>query len=227
MLSHTSFRTKAVAIAALFLAPAAACGVLVVPDGLSPGDTYHYAFVTDGTTTATSTDIADYNTFVQNEAQRAGAYTKDWGIQWFAIGSTATVDARENAVVSAPVYMLDGTQIATGYADMWAPKYINISVEGVAITEVRIWTGSNLDGTTSSNPLGNPNENTATLTDVFTNETVIHSQAPKTYAARMYGLSEILCVGYCIAIPEPSMLYVWSGLATAGVWVSLRRRRKP
>ena len=60
MLSHTSVRTKSVAIAALFLAPAAACGVLVVPDGVFPGETYHYAFVTSGTRDATSTDIADY-----------------------------------------------------------------------------------------------------------------------------------------------------------------------
>ena len=90
-----------------------------MPDGLSRGDTYHLAFVTSGTRDATSTDIADYNTFVQNEAQRAGAITKDWGIQWFAIGSTATKNAHDNAEVRAPVYMLDGTQIATGYFDMW------------------------------------------------------------------------------------------------------------
>ena len=81
---------------------------VLVPDGLQPGDMYHLVFVTEGTRDATSTDIADYNAFVQAEAERPGAITENFGIEWFAIGSTATVDARDNAVVEAPVYLLDG-----------------------------------------------------------------------------------------------------------------------
>ena len=65
MLSNTSYRTRVLAIAALFLAPVAACADIVVPAGLSPGDTYHLAFVTYETTNATSYNIDDYNSFVQ------------------------------------------------------------------------------------------------------------------------------------------------------------------
>ena len=69
------------------------------------GDTYHLAFVTLGTRNGISADIGDYNTFVQGAADAAGIGVTE-SVTWKAIGSTATVDAKDNAVVSAPVYNL-------------------------------------------------------------------------------------------------------------------------
>jgi hypothetical protein len=38
------------------------------PAGLTPGESFRIVFVTDGTRDAASTNIADYNTFVTNDA---------------------------------------------------------------------------------------------------------------------------------------------------------------
>lgn len=86
-------------VIATVLAATSARAEVFVPPGLNPGDEYHLVFVTEGTRDATSHDIADHNAFVQAEAEREGATTEDFGIHWFAIGSTATVNARDNALV--------------------------------------------------------------------------------------------------------------------------------
>lgn len=88
------------------------------PADLPPGSTYHVAFVTSTTRDAASTDIADYNAFVQGRADAAGIGSS-LGITWKVIGSTATAAANVNALVSGPVYGLDGVKIADDYADMW------------------------------------------------------------------------------------------------------------
>ena len=53
----------------------AATPIDTVPTTLSPGDQYRLVFVTSTTTTATSTDINTYNTFVNNLAITAGLDT--------------------------------------------------------------------------------------------------------------------------------------------------------
>jgi hypothetical protein len=44
---------------------------LLTPTGLMPGDHFRFVFVTDGTRDVTSSNIADYNNFVNSQA--AGA----------------------------------------------------------------------------------------------------------------------------------------------------------
>ena len=93
----------------------------VVPADLNPGDPYHLVFVTQGMRDGTSAAIADYDAFVNAEAALNPSVTGT-GVQWYAIASTASVSARDHAVVGAnvPVYLLDGTtKIADGYADIW------------------------------------------------------------------------------------------------------------
>ena len=87
-------RIHIAAIVAIVVVTTWARATVLVPDGLQPGDMYHLVFVTEGTRDATSIDIADYNAFVQAEAERSEATTENFGIDWFAIGSTAMVDAR-------------------------------------------------------------------------------------------------------------------------------------
>ena len=127
-----------------------------VPAGLNPGDVYQLAFVTTGTTTATSAVIQDYNAFVNAQAALNPALTgTNMGVTWSAIGSTTTVNAQTNALVQAPVYLLNSTQIATGFADFWdgsllAP--INIDQFGQSSGATFAWTGSFFDGTVSVPP---------------------------------------------------------------------------
>lgn len=91
-----------------------------VPTGLNPGDTYHIVFVTSGKRDGNSPDIAEYNAFVQGQAALSGALTENWGVEWNAIASAIIgLPAFENAPITAPVYLLDSTLIASGFADMW------------------------------------------------------------------------------------------------------------
>ena len=67
------------------------------PSGLSGGDTFRLIFVTSETRTAQSTDIDDYNAWVQSVVARNGhARLLPYGGLVKVIGSTTTFDAREN-----------------------------------------------------------------------------------------------------------------------------------
>ena len=67
------------------------------PSGLGGGDTFRLIFVTSETRTAESADIDDYNSWVQGVVARGGhANLLSYGGLVTVIGSTTTVDAREN-----------------------------------------------------------------------------------------------------------------------------------
>lgn len=133
------------------------------PTGLNPGDRYQLVFVTEGATDATSIDIAYYNAFVQSEATRSGALTENIATNWTAIASTTSsfgpsgTDAWINALVSAPVYRVDGFLVATGFEDMWdgtlntAISYDQFgdTASGDAVRQFP-WTGSASDGTVAA-----------------------------------------------------------------------------
>lgn len=91
---------SAVAASLLFGFVCSATHAVLVPPGLNPGDPYHLAFVTSGTRDATASDIGTYNAFVQSEAKRSGSLVAGMGINWFVIGSTFSVAARDNALCS-------------------------------------------------------------------------------------------------------------------------------
>lgn len=106
--------------------PAGQLGILdlAANDGLNPatgnpweiGDTYHLIFITGETTQATSTEISFYNDFVQAEAEKEG-----WGgVDWFVMGSTATTNALDNAVITGPVINIsDQGVLALDATDFW------------------------------------------------------------------------------------------------------------
>ncbi len=134
-----------------------AFGDILVPAGLNPGDKYHLAFVSSTSRDATSSDIGVYNSFVQAAADAAGIGASE-GVVWKAIASTTTpVRARDNALVSAPVYRMDGQQLATGFSDLWdgSPLTASLSLDenGQSVTSI-VFTGTNPNGTLASHPLG-------------------------------------------------------------------------
>lgn len=126
-------------------------GGVVIPTGLTDGDPYHLAFVTSGTRTGNSTDIAVYNTFVQDQAAMNSSLTgTNVGVTYTAIASTETVDASDNALVEAPIYLLDGTtKVADGFSDLWdgtldAP--LDLTQDAILCADCRPWTGTNFGG---------------------------------------------------------------------------------
>ena len=146
---------------------AAQAALVVVPTGLAPGAQYRLVFVTAGTRDATSTDINDYNTFVTNEATGgtpgidtaldtaldAAGFDPNT-ITWKAIGSTASVAARDNtgtnpSSTGVPIYLIDGNRVANNNADLWDGSIItpiNVTQNDSAPSHPPIYTGTQTNG---------------------------------------------------------------------------------
>ena len=150
-----------VALATLVTASAVQAALVVVPPGLNPGDQYRLVFVTDGKRDATSTDINDYNTFVTNQVTGSPLATAlttagfNLGtIQWKAIGSTASVTARDNtgtnpSSMGVPIYLIDGNRVADNYPDLWDDSIqtaIGVTQLGSGPGQQLVFTGSDRGG---------------------------------------------------------------------------------
>ena len=165
-----------------------------------PVASYQYVFVTSGTYSEASSDIADYNDFVQAAAD-AGSLTSGLNLEWTAIVSTSGGGiANVNALVSGPVYGLDDTKVADNYADMWDGSLdagIQIDENGDDVGgNVAVYTGSLSTG------VGDNAENDYRLGTTFpevrigrTGNTTggwIQSQAWSNPALQFYALSELV-----------------------------------
>ncbi len=196
----------------------------VVPAGLNPGDSYHLVFVTQSTRDASDFNIGPYNTFVQNQAALNSALTgTDDGVTYRAIGSTENVDARDNALVESPVYLLDGTTlIATGFADMWNSSIVNpiiLDQFATAVTTFNVFTGTDGNGYgVIEDELGNGEAfSSAAGRANQSNLQWINMDSPtKDGQGHFYALSEKLTV-----VPEPATL----ALLLMGGLALLRRKR--
>ena len=133
--------------------------ILQTPAGLNPGDHFRFVFVTDGIRDATSTNIADYDSFVN--AQAGGATYNGVVVNWLAIGSTDSVDAIDHVgQATAPVYLSDGTLVTTTTtpAGLWSGTLVHEINLDLAANPVQtfVWTGTNPSGTGFGGPLGSP-----------------------------------------------------------------------
>ncbi len=115
------------AFCAIFALPLAAA--VIPPIGLSPGSPYQLIFVTADTTQATSSNIADYNSFVQTEAL-ASLSSVVQSASWAAIVSTADVGS-SSASVNAfsdgtyPVYNTAGQLVEpAGGGGLYGPPAV-------------------------------------------------------------------------------------------------------
>ena len=94
----------------------------LTPTGLAVGDQFRLLFLSSTKRDALSSDIADYNTFVQGRAAAGHADIQAYSGGFGAIGCTAAVDARDNTSTTGtgvPIYWLDGTKVADDYADFY------------------------------------------------------------------------------------------------------------
>ncbi|MHC4740453.1 MAG: M60 family metallopeptidase, partial [Planctomycetota bacterium] len=177
------------------------------------GDTYRFAFFTSATTNAVSADISTYNAWVQGLANASTAYNigASDGATWKVIGSTPTVDARDNTATNTGVngtgeaiFLLDGsTVVANDYADLWdgeIQNIIDLTEQGITYTWWP-WTGTNLSGT-ANRPLGNGGDVAQGRSDITT-EWIwrVNTWDPPTTQHNMYALSDPLVI---IAPSDPN-----------------------
>lgn len=233
--SHELLKPRPVlrsAVVAASLAALAATGraaTITNPAGLQAGDPFYVVFVTDGSRDATSTNIADYDSFVANDA---GATTYNGSsVTWQALGTIASgVTAISRFDPDAPIYRLDGVKVANNGTDLWdgtidVPLDVSPTSSGV---DAQVWTGTASDGTedkglggvTTTLPGGDTNvsSNTGNAANTDSGWIDVSDEDPAD-AFRLYGFSSEL-----IAVPEPATATLLAAGAVAAL--SLRRRAR-
>jgi hypothetical protein len=205
---------------------------IVTPAGVSPGQNFYMVFVSASTSTAESSTPSDYDSIVAGDASTAGVDTYNGSpVTWEALASFFNgPDAISRFDPSAPIYLVDGTEVAANGAGLWSGTLqnpIDIEPDGtVATTDAEVWTGTNADGTAASNAngsksLGSPGTPTegagaqfGDATDsnaMWTNDNVFLPEV----ANQLYGFSSELT-----AVPEPAS----AGVLIAGAALALSRR---
>ena len=157
----------------------------LIPDGLKLGDEFRLLFVTDGTREAGSSNIGDYNRFVQNQAARTDlvSLVRDYASQFQVVGGTDTVSARNNTNMTGnggpAIYWVNGDKVADNYGDFYdgnwdSYNWVFQTGEGTSGSNnfVDVYTGSRNDGSIAVNHLGNDQVNSAKLTRSGTAGTV-------------------------------------------------------
>lgn len=202
--------------------------VITVPTDLNVGDSYRLLFVTSTKSEATSTSIATYNSFVNSVADTVPELAD---IDWYAVGSTSSVDARDNTGTNPndngpgfPVYLLDGVRIAADNADLWdgtLPANPQIT-ELRTLMFNRTFTGSTASGVKDTYVLGygaGLNDPIRTGDPRFSDsQWMLAGVQGAGQPAPFYALSEILT-----KVPEPASF----SILVLGVLVLAVGRRRP
>ena len=130
----------------------------LTPSGLVAGNQFRLMFITHTGRKPSSTDIADYNAYVQSQANAGSAHAaiKQYSSGFTVVGSTNDDDARDNTSTTGtgvPIYWLNGVKVADNYADFydgdWDDETNPKNRSGNASSPIagRVWTGSDSDGT--------------------------------------------------------------------------------
>ena len=233
----TRNKTKAVLTLAVV-----AMAVLAVPAQAAPIEPYRLVFITstngtgpDGTGPGSPEGwtIAEFNAHVQGLADAAGigigSGVGDGNTDWFCIGSTADVDARDNTgtnpnvSVGVAIYnLVNDSLVAIDNADLWdgtAVNTINYDETG-ALKSHWPFTGTGPDGTQATanyGPLGQVGGNVAQGQSGVAGNWIHRTWTgdPPGTALPLYAMSEI--------IPEPATM---SLLALGGLALLRRRRNR-
>jgi len=212
---------------------------LSTPAGLNPGDHFRFFFLTSVTRAATSTDIADYNTFVNSQA--SGATYEGNVVSWKAVGSTATVNARDNVGgfgTNVPVYLANGTELAgdlttsTSNKGLWSGLLFTrptIGIDGNSVRASSAYTGSNKDGTRyTGRQLGALGVQYG-APDMLINDLGAYFSAsalPNSIALNFYGVSSELAVPNAVPEIDPAGLGSVLALVLGSLGLLERRRLK-
>ena len=192
------------------------------PDGLAAGDRFRLIFLSSTERDGSSTEIENYNTFVQDLAAAGHSNIQANASQFRAVACTAAVDAVDNTGTSGtgvPIYWLGGNKAADDYADFydgsWDEEVTVRNESGGSITirnsvsTYAAWSGCDHDGTESfegsdSFALGTSTPHLGTL-----NYTITSAYGPlnqdndkdaKALQNYLYGLSPIYRVGEPVVV---------------------------
>ena len=195
-------------------APPTACSAEVTvptdwalkPSGVNAGGKFRLLFASTAKRDASSSNIADYNRFVQGRARAGHSAIRAYGAGFRAVGSTASVDARDNTCstgTGVAIYFLNGNKVADDYSDFydnsWDEERFHRTEYGVNLGGfVQVWTGSNNDGTgANGNELGQarPIETTFSVVDGALSGTLNHQDISYINPRRLFGLSQVFVVG--------------------------------
>ena len=198
------------------------------------GDRFRILFITDNEKpAAASSDIAHYNSCAALAARRSsGWHAEDRYLQFRALVSTATVDARGNTGTAPangssyvkgegePIYWIYfgwGLKVADDYEDFYDGDWD--SVNGTNLSQVlysppQIWTGSSADGTKAgangANAAGGSQvaygtlENRVIEDPDFRTETLYKGLAASATELPIYILSPVITIGAPPATEKPA-----------------------
>ncbi len=190
----------------------------LIPAGLGPGDGFRLLAKTKSPLKpdSISTDVADYNDYVQEQVRTRGHMAvQDYADDFQVLGSTAAVNVRTNTGTTGsggvPIYWLNGERVADDYGDFydgtWSNKNNDRGVAGDLITgnsssaRQLLCTGTADDGTTTDLPLGggDPDNNgtsECTATSIaITSNTLGSDVLYVSGRARYLALSNVFQVG--------------------------------
>ena len=174
------------------------------------GQVFRLLFITDDWRDATSTDIGDYDTHVQDAARSGHSAIRPYADGFQVVGSTAAVDARDHTHTDpsndghpdAPIHWLNGQRVAPNNSGFWSDTW-----ENWAMTDRRFesglpsdendwpWTGTSTDGTKHANPLGASSVRRGRFwTAIGDTGPIDHHTAVNTQLHALYGISPLFRV---------------------------------
>ena len=182
----------------------------LIPTGLSTGDKFRLIFLSSTKTNATSTDIVDYNSFIQGRAAAGHTDIQTYSAGFRAVGCTADSDARDNTATTGTgvvIHWLNGNKVADDYADFyngsWDDEANDKEEDGTDGPNTTIngnfpWTGCEHNGTEAtfsgdSRALGAGTVRIGRPNSSVTNNGPLSSANNHSSSGRrlMYGLSQI------------------------------------
>ena len=184
----------------------------LIPAGLDPGDSFRLIFGSSTERNGTATDIATYNTWIQDRAAAGHTAIRAYSSGFRVVGSTSTVDARNNTETTytsadkgVPIYWLGGSKVADDYEDFYDgswdnernPKDESGSARNLSGTNDHPMTGSTHAGTKNSGfalgsnsvILGKPNSSASGDGPLSSN-----NATAKRNTRAFYGLSAVFTV---------------------------------
>ena len=217
--TRTSAATAAVSAVAAAVVPA---DWSLKPTAVAAGDQFRLLFLSSTKRNGSSTDIATYNTFVQERAAAGHADIRTYSAGFRAVGCTSDVDARDNTRTTGtgvPIYWLNGAKAADNYADFydgsWDDEVNDKNESGTNGPDTsqsvnRPFTGCEhngteaLDGSISQGfgaaggtKVGRPNSSSALHGPLSSN-----AVTGTANTRPLYGLSEVFQVAAAVVVPN-------------------------
>ena len=192
----------------------------LIPSDLNVGDSFRFLFATSGTRNAESSNINDYNLFVQNAANGDGVddTIKGFHSEFRAVASTTNVDARDNTATTGDgvaIYWLNGRKLANSYSTsqeerggFWSGDWLigtrtrdeyddgrNERGEVYTPSPNEVWTGTGRTGEAAEDNRELGGEDTqSVLGQVYVSNAISNSHEAKATTRPLFGLSPVLTI---------------------------------